>query len=239
VRLSALSPSRVRRWGELLVRRGETVSCPVCGWGFDAFKPAVDPAAALCWRCGARDRHRAQALLLTRRGELLASAHSLLHFAPEWGMRRYVGAASHLRYVTADLDMPGTDLQLDLQATGLPDASFDAVICSHVLEHVQDDRAAMRELHRILTPGGWALVMVPLDLTREHTYEDPEIRTADARLHAFWQFDHVRLYAPDIAERLSDAGFTVETIRPLEAFGAEAMTRYGLLEADHIWLCRA
>jgi len=120
----------------------------------------------------------------------------------------------------------------------LPDASFDAVICSHVLEHVDDDRAAMRELRGIIAPGGWCLVMVPLDIRRERTYEDPTIASPEERERVFWQSDHVRLYAPDIGDRLTAARFAVERIRPFEEFGAEMARRCRLLNADYVWLCR-
>lgn len=161
-----------------------------------------------------------------------------MHFAPEWGLRRRFEAIRTLRYVTADLKEPEVDLHLDVTSIALGDGSFDAVICSHVLEHVVDDAAAMRELRRITSPGGWCLVMVPLDLGRAQTYEDPSVETPEARERAYWQHDHVRLYATDIGERLTAAGFSVEQIRPAAEFGSGVMTRSRLLAADHIWLCR-
>ena len=62
-----------------------------------------------------------------------------------------------------------------------PDGSFDGVLCSHVLEHVEDDAAAMSELRRVTAPGGWCLVMVPIDPGREETYADPAIATPEER----------------------------------------------------------
>ena len=112
------------------------------------------------------------------------------------------------------------------------------MICSHVLEHVDDDAAAMRELCRITSACGWCMIMVPLDLSRAQTYEDPSIDTPQARERAYWQHDHVRLYGADVGERLTAAGFLVEQISPAEEFGPQAMTRCRLLATDHIWLCR-
>jgi predicted SAM-dependent methyltransferase len=218
--------------------RGDEVLCPVCGRRFARFKDDWNRPNALCWRCGSHERHRAQWLLLERRPELLRAALSLLHFAPEWALRRRLQRVGGLRYVTADLDQPGVDVLLDITAIDLPDASFDAVICSHVLEHVEDDAAAMLELRRITAPGGWCLVMVPLDEDRESTYEDPAIVTPEDRERAFWQRDHVRLYAPDIADRLGAAGFEVELIRPVQEFGAQTVARCRIGETDQIWLCR-
>jgi SAM-dependent methyltransferase len=208
----------------------------VCGHTFDRFRDRWNRAEALCWRCGSHERHRAQWLLLSRRRELLTDAKSLLHFAPEWSLRHHLAHMRTLRYVTADLLDPDVDLRLDLTSLTLPDACFDAVICSHVLEHVEDDRAAMSELHRITRK--WCLVMVPLDLSRETTLEDPTITTPEARQATFWQEDHVRLYGRDIEQRLTHAGFVVERIEPMREFGEAAFQRCGLLASDWMWLCR-
>ncbi len=222
----------------MLHHRGNRVLCPVCGCRFERFKDDWNRPDALCWRCGSHERHRAQWLLLERRAELLASTHSMLHFAPEWCLRRRLSQISGLRYVTADLTQPDVDLQLDLTRLDLPDHSFDAVICSHVLEHIPDDVAAMRELCRVTAAGGWCLVMVPLDLSIEQTYEDSSIVDPSERERAFWQHDHVRLYAADIAGRLEAAGFVVERISPVAEFGAAAVTRCRIGRADEILLCR-
>jgi SAM-dependent methyltransferase len=218
--------------------RGRTVCCPLCGHQFARFKDDRGRPDALCWWCGSHERHRTQWLLFERRPGLLDEARSLLHFAPEWALRRRLERLEHLRYVTADLLDPGADLKLDITALELPDQSFDAVICSHVLEHVEEDAAAMRELCRITAQHGWCLVMVPLDLGRERTYENSSLTLPKERERAFWQHDHVRLYASDISDRLEEAGFTVECIRPREEFGSAAMRRCRLVEADHVFLCR-
>lgn len=228
----------LRRRAQALAHRGDSVRCPVCGRSFDRFKDDWNRPNALCWRCGSHERHRAQWLLFERRPELLADAGSLLHFAPEWALRRRLEAVPGVRYMTADLDQPGVDLVIDITAIDLPDSSFDAVLCSHVLEHVEDDAAAIAELRRITAPGGWCMVMVPLDLDRERTYEDPAITAPEDRERAFWQHDHVRLYAPDIGGRLAAAGFDVERIRPRPEFGNELVERCRIGEADDIWLCR-
>jgi len=238
----SLRPHRIARGvalrAELARHRGDGVYCPVCERSFDVFKDAPDVYGGLCWRCGSHARHRAQWLLFESRPELLGGIGSLLHLAPEWTLRRRLVGLSHVRYVTADLDQPGVDLVIDLTKADLPDASFDAVICSHVLEHIEDDAAAMRELCRITAPGGWCLVMVPLDVTRAHTYENPSITTPEERHRAFWRPDHVRLYAPDIEQRLHAAGFDCERIQPYAAFGEERCRRCAIASFEELWLCR-
>lgn len=228
----------LNRRAQMLRHRGDAVRCPLCGHGFSAFKEDRHRPNALCWRCGSHERHRAQALLFERRPELLANASSLLHFAPEHCLRRRLAATPGLRYVTADLDPAGVDLALDVTALDLPDAAFDAVVCSHVLEHVPDDAAAMRELRRITAPGGFCLVMVPIALDRTSTYEDTTITDPQARARAFLQHDHVRLYALDIAGRLDAAGFTVEIVDLHDELGPDAAARHRLLASDLIFLAR-
>ena len=219
--------------------RGDTVRCALCDSGFDRFKDDWNRPNALCWRCGAQERHRAQWLLFERRPQLLGEARSLLHFSPEWCLRRRLAARSGLRYVTTDLDATqNADLRLDVTALELPDGAFDVVLCSHVLEHVRDDRAALRELRRITAPDGFTLVMVPLALDRASTYEDVSITAPEEREQAFLQHDHVRLYAPDIADRLRAAGFAVEIADMHAELGPDGARRHGLLASDLIFLCR-
>jgi SAM-dependent methyltransferase len=237
-----LTPARAARGIRLRARvvrhRGNVVLCPVCDSPFDCFADAWNRPKALCWRCGSAERHRALWLTFERRPELLAGARSLLHFAPEWALRRRLARIPALRYVTTDLSQAGVDMHLDVTALDLPDASFDAVLCSHVLEHVVDDAAAMRELRRVTAPGGWCIAMVPLDPSRDRTYEDPAIVTPHERERAFLQHDHVRFYGTDFGERLANAGFDVTRIEPSLEFGARTIERCGLLEADFVWLCR-
>jgi SAM-dependent methyltransferase len=232
-----LDAARVR--ARVARHRGDAVHCPLCDHCFDRFRGAWNRPNALCWRCGAHERHRAQWLLFERRPELLEQASSLLHFSPEWCLRHRLRQVPGLRYVTTDLD-PAQDaeLHLDVTATGLPDGAYDAVICSHVLEHVPDDAAAMSELRRVTAPGGWCLVMVPLALHRATTFEDDAITTPEERRREFLQHDHVRLYAPDIAGRLSAAGFAVQTVDLTAELGPDASARHGLLASDLIFLCR-
>jgi SAM-dependent methyltransferase len=238
----ALTPRRVARALALRYRvranRGDNVVCPVCEHTFARFRDDWNRANAICWRCGSHERHRALWLYLQRNPELLGATRSLLHFAPEWCLRRRLETIPNIRYVTADLDPAGVALRLDITALALGDGAFDAILCSHVLEHVEEDAAAIRELHRVLGPGGWAIVMVPLDTQRASTYEDPALRTPEDRQREFWQSDHVRLYAPDVADRLTAAGFEVTVERIAQELGARAAARYGLLESDYVFVCR-
>ena len=238
----AVTPARAARALRLRYRvlrhRGDVVVCPVCGHSFDRFRDDWNRPNAICWRCGAHERHRLLWLYLERHPQLLTQADSLLHFAPEWCLEQRLRRVDGIRYVTADLDPAKGELQLDVPRLALADRSFGAILCSHVLEHVDADRAAMRELYRVLAPGGWAIVMVPLDVGRTATYEDASIRAPAERERAFGQWDHVRLYALDIVERLGEAGFAVERERFARTLGPELATRYGCIAEDEILVCR-
>ena len=199
--------------------------------------PAWNRPDAIYPGCGSHERHRALWLYLSERTPLGQGRMSLLHFAPEYALRGRMKEMPGLRYVTADLDPEGVDVQVDITAMPFDDGAFDAILCSHVLEHVIDDHAAMSQLHRVLRPDGWALVLVPLDLARESTYEDFTITAPEDRVREFGQDDHVRMYATDIAQRLEGAGFHVVTDRFVENLEEERRRYHGLLVEDLIFRC--
>jgi SAM-dependent methyltransferase len=180
----------------------------------------------MCWNCGALERHREIALLFQRRPELLKPGQRVLHVAPEPALRRLLNNSSPSTYLTADLDAPDVDMNFDLAAAPMPDDSFDVIVCNHVLEHIPDDRAALREIRRMLAPGGWALVMTPISV--ETTIEDPAVTDPDERLRRFGQRDHVRRYGWDYLDRLRDAGFSTEVVRLENDLPRQAIDRYQL-----------
>ncbi len=213
------------------------MQCPCCGREWASFASDWNRPDAVCPGCGSHERHRALWLYLERALEGVGSPFDLLHFAPEYALRGRLEARPELRYVTADLDDEGVDVVADITRLPFDDESFDGILCSHVLEHVDDDRAAMAELCRVLRPGGWAAVLVPLDLDRTETLEDPGVVTPEQRERVYWQHDHVRLYAPDIADRLREAGFEVRAERPAAAFSAATVARFGLLADETVFHC--
>lgn len=135
----------------------------------------------------------------------------LLHIAPEECLRRELSVLPHLDYLTGDLFDDDVDLKgLDLTEIPFPTSSLNVLICSHVLEHILDDRRAMREMRRVLVPGGWALISGPTHPERAETYEDSRIVAPEERLAHFGQEDHVRIYRrSDFINRLEAAGFDV------------------------------
>ena len=203
----------------------EPSMCPVCG-KTAPFKARKGRAHTECPNCGAWERHRLLVHYLSQHEELLAPGRRVLHFAPNKGVEAFMRRRKGLHYVTADLFTPA-DLQLDLSAIDQPDGSWDLVLCYHVLEHVPDDAAAMRELFRVLAPGGSAIVQVPLQRGSVATHEDPSIVDPAERLEHFGQEDHVRKYgAEDFRDRLEAAGFEVHAIAHAAALSEQTLAKH-------------
>ena len=201
--------------------------CPVCGHS-GPFKTRKGRQHAECPSCGAYERHRLMLYYLSHQEGLLEPGTAVLHFAPNRGVERYLRSREGLRYQTADLYAPA-DLKLDLTDIAMPDASWDLILCYHVLEHVDDDRKAMSELFRVLKPGGRAILQVPLEHGRDETDEDPSITDPAERLRRFGQEDHVRFYGvADFEARLRAAGFEVQAVDVIAELGPEVVARHRL-----------
>lgn len=224
-------------------RKGHGVECPVCGSHYRRFMPygyVRSRSNALCPHCLSLERHRLLWLYLNRETDLLINYPRTLHIAPEVCLMRRLKrhfAEQPERYVTADLESPLADLHFDVQAIPLEDNSFDVLICNHLLEHVADDRLAMREFFRILRPDGWGVLLSPVELDRTQTFEDDTITDRAERTRIFGQYDHRRIYGTDYADRLREAGFEVETIDYATQLGDAARKRYALPD-DRIYLVR-
>ncbi len=177
--------------------------------------------------CHSVERHRFLWLYLQRRTDLFdGSPKKMLHVAPELcfepRLRKLLGHG----YLTADLVDPLAMVKMDVTSIEYPDRSFDVIYCSHVLEHVPDDRKAMREFRRVLADGGWAILLVPI--TSDWTFEDPAITEPSERRKAFGQEDHLRRYGLDYADRLREAGFTVDVTEVHDLVDRDEAVRMGL-----------
>ena len=158
--------------------------------------------------------------------------------APEWCFLRRLQNLPNIDYTTADLESPWASVHCDIQKLPFPDNSFDLILCNHVLEHIPDDRQAMRELFRVLRTNGTALLLVPQDLSLEQTLEDPSINTPELREKFYYQRDHLRLYGRDYASRLAEAGFNVETLDYFSRLSEHERFRYALRREDLLYIGR-
>jgi SAM-dependent methyltransferase len=193
----------------------------------------------LCPACNASDRERLYALFLgleTTCGTM-PDAPSMIHFAPEPALSSHIRQQRHFASCeTADMDMPEVDFHVDLQNLPFQDNAYDFFICSHVLEHVADDRKAIRELYRITKPGGGGLLMAPICRAIDRTMEDPAITSESERWRLFGQGDHVRLYShDDYVARIEEAGFSLRQLTR-DDFSEEIFRRLGLKSTSILYV---
>ena len=205
--------------------RGDSYYCPICDLGYRRFLRAGETSRpnALCPGCGALERHRLLIAVLEqlwKRAELVECGR-LLHVAPEAA----ITAALEQRFSIVSVDrQPSRGMvAMDLTNLAFPDSIFDAIICLHVLEHVDDDRAALSELWRVMKPGGWGVIQVPM--IGDSTHEYPSIVNAEERQRLYGQADHVRQYGRDFVGRLKAAQFLVTTIAKTELFQSVSLAR--------------
>ena len=214
-----------------LLYAGRGVECPVCGRRYRKFMPYgyVRPREnALCPHCLALERHRLLWLFLQNETDFFDAPARLLHVAPEYCFIKRFERLPRLDYVTADLESPLAKVKMDIQRIPFPDDAFDIVFCNHILEHVDDDRLAMREMFRVMRPGGWGIMLSPVNPARRTTYEDPAITDRAEREAHFGQKDHLRDYGLDYGKRLAEAGFEVDEIDYVRYLDPEAAKLYGL-----------
>lgn len=207
------------------------VECNICGWRGWNFHD-VDCGyghiyrEASCPVCKSQHRHRAFYHFLD---EAIPKDRKikLLHFAPEQCIQKKFYEYGNIDYLSVDIDETRAMKKEDITNLSFDDNSFDMIFCSHVLEHIEDDKKAMDELYRVLKKGGLAVLDVPLDYSLEETYEDKTITSPEGRTKAFLQHDHLRLYGRDFPVRLSASGFNVEKYELKEHLKIEKVALYG------------
>lgn len=254
-----LLPAQKNQTGRIRhVHRGNC-SCPVCGKENISFLPlpmyffrelhrhqyihsifqkeTLNIEQYLCPFCNATDRDRLYAVYLSRIFKSGNKICNILDIAPSASLTQYIASLPGAKVRTADLNMPGVDDHVDITDLSLyEDGRFDAFICSHVFEHIPQDIKAMKELYRVLAPGGWGIAMVPVDLSLDVVYENPDITDAAGRWKHFGQFDHVRMYSKSgFVNRLQMAGFAVEQLG-VDFFGSQTFCKYGIHERSVLYI---
>lgn len=191
-----------------------------------------------CPHCGCNDRER-HLLLFLRATRLLDEMRgaAILHFAPEKHLSKHVAATQPSRYVRCDLYPRTPDVErADLLNIPFEGMSFDFVIANHVLEHVADDHKALTEIRRVLKHGGRAILQTPFSSKLHETWHDDGIDTDAARLQAYGQSDHVRLFGRDIFARFASAGFTARVMSHHDTLADADPVRFGVNPLEPFFL---
>lgn len=212
------------------------VCCPICHWqGFKyldfncGFGNIYHDAE--CPSCLSHPRHRLVYLFIRHRFKKLGNERNrkqVLHVAPEHSLEKLLKSIKMVQYLSIDIDSSQAMKQENLENLSLTDNTFDIIICLDVLEHVNNDRKAMRELWRVLRKKGICIIDVPVDQTRKTTFEDKSIVTPKERASAFWQEDHVRLYGRDFPNRLRKSNLLVSLLHAKDLVPKNKIKPYGL-----------
>jgi SAM-dependent methyltransferase len=226
-----------------LLYYGKRYEDPISGKTYRRFLPYGYGGRAkrknvLCPGSLSLERHRLLWLYLKEKTDFFTATHRMLHIAPEQCFYKLFKAQKNLEYVTGDYNSPIADIHFDLHQAPFQDNEFDVIFCNHVLEHVNDANQCMRELYRIMKPGGWGIFQVPLDVTKTQTLEDPSITSAEDREKYYWQKDHVRLFGLDYKDKLAAAGFEVRVDDFVNTLGDTLVDRYRLPAGEMLYFCR-
>lgn len=223
--------------------KGETVYCPICSHSYNTFLSfgLKRRFNALCPNCSSLERHRLIWLFL-KENNLLDGKGKFLHVAPENAFFHKFRKIWNDNYFPVDkfeegYNYPEPTQNADITKLDFQDNYFDFIMCNHVLEHITDEESAIKELKRVLKPGGKAILQVPLDYTLEKTFEDNAITDPKQREINFGQHDHVRLYGLDYKKRLENYGFVVEENKLNDNFQDDEKKYYGLPDKEYIYLC--
>lgn len=223
-----------------MLYKGDNVECPVCERSFSKFLSYGSEVAhrenVLCPYDLTLERHRLMWLYLKDHSNFFTDELKVLHIAPEQCFHKKFQQQKNLDYLTGDLESPIADMHFDLHDIPLEDNRFDIVFCNHVMEHVNDAIQCMSELNRVMKPGGWGIMQVPQDFSRDTTYEDPSIITPEDREKHYWQKDHVRLFGKDYPDWLRKAGFVVTEFKKEDHYSKEQIERYRLSKEEILYI---
>ena len=214
---------------------GNKVECPICDGHYRSFLPygRINPRPnALCPSCLSLERHRLIWLYLKERTNFFSQKLSVLHIAPEPCFVKRFEKIHGDNYITGDIESPLAKVKMDIHRIPFEENKFDVVLCNHVLEHVQDDIKAMKEIKRVLRPGGWAILQVPFfSPVPDDTFEDNSITDPREREKIFGQDDHVRKFGKDYPQRIERSGLKAI----LDDFAKSQRDKYGLQKREIIY----
>ncbi|WP_163747027.1 class I SAM-dependent methyltransferase [Mycolicibacterium helvum] len=235
-----VGPQQCNLCGSWVRFRESWIGAQLIEYGFpypiDDFE-TLNHSRYLCPVCRSNDRDRLYKLYIDR---FLPpnGVRRVLEFAPSTTLSAYLRGRDDLRYRTADLMMAGVDDVVDITDMPIyPDGSFDFFMCSHILEHVSDDSLALKELYRILAPGGSGIIMTPV-MPEGRFDEDPTVTDEAERWRRFAQGDHVRLYdRSTLCSRIKQSGLELSLL-DRNTFGDKTFKRHAIALGSVLYVVR-
>ncbi len=193
-----------------------------------------------CGHCNSSDRERLYAYYIKKN---FSGKENIVfyHFAPEKNLQAFIKRFfRNIIYKTFDLCAPDVDCHADLTDMNMiKDNECDFFICSHMLEHIENDRKAIAELYRITKYGGKGILMAPISTAIESTIENlPDVKTDEDRWKYYGQNDHIRLYArKEFVERITQSGFELE-MYDIDNLGKSFLKKNGLKETTVLYIVK-
>jgi SAM-dependent methyltransferase len=217
---------------------GRKCYCPVCESPIREYEQFGHIAKLWCPVCTSMRWQRFAWLFLKDCTNLFdGTSKKMLHIAPEIAFEPRLKQVPNLDYLTGDLLDPKVMLKVDVTNIPFPDGAFDVIFCSHVMEHVPDDRKALHEFVRVLSANGWVIFLVPIRMN-QRTDEDLTVTDPREREKRFGQQDHVRYYGWDFEERLEEAGFQVDVVRASDMVEDTQFEEMGIDRKEVLFYCR-
>jgi SAM-dependent methyltransferase len=224
-----------------ILYRGNEFTDPINGKSYRKFLPygyvkqrdnALSPGTL------SLERHRLLWLYLNNETNFFSKTLKVLHIAPEQCFYNLFKNLKNINYTTFDLNSPLADIKGDICNLPFKENSFDFILCNHVLEHINDDKKAMKELYRVLNKNGTAILQVPINQKSSKTFEDSSIVDKKERIEKFGQYDHIRLYGLDYFKKLESFGFKVDPLKYSKEFTESEIIKYGLIKDEIIPVCK-
>lgn len=218
---------------------GSRYECPCCGGHSRKFLPyGVNLRLnAQCPRCGSLERHRLLWIYLKDKTNFFTDRLKVLDIAPMEILQRKWKGLPNLDYISADISSSLAMQKIDITNIPLPDNQFDCIICYYVLQHIPNDQKAMRELFRVLKPGGWAILQSPLDINRSKTSEEENMVIPEERKRLVGEVEYVKVFGMDYKDRLESAGYIVRLDDYVKNIDGNKIKKYSLIENEIIYFC--
>jgi len=223
-----------------IIFKGKNVFCSCCGKSFRKFLPAGGSyrSSAQCPGCISLERHRLIMLYLKTRTNFFSKKHKLLYIAPMKILQSIFKRLPNIDYTSIDLYSPLAMIQMDIMDIKFDDNIFDVILCIGVLEHIKDDSLAIREIYRVLKPGGWAILQSPVDYNLKTTLEDPSVILPEERRKLFGEDNHYRMYGRDYKMRIEKEGFIVIVDDFANKLEGRFIKKFGIDKDEKIYYCK-
>ena len=193
----------------------------------------------ICPNCFSKDRERFLYIFFSyfQSKSFINKNSSILHFSPEKSLRNYFFKNDFKNYKTADFFDEKANYKIDLENYANHNQKYDLIICNHVLEHIHNDKVALKNINNLLNEKGYAILLTPFSkLIEEDIYMGMSL-SYEKQLEYYGQEDHVRIYSQkNLISKIENAGFNLKLMK-LDEFSS-IKKKMGLINEERIFLAQ-